>query len=62
MIAGFIKLIFSLTTEALLILSALSTGVILIILGLIAALILGWNDYNWVLVVLGISALLNAFK
>ena len=62
MIAGFIKLIFSLTTEALLILSALSTGVILIILGLIATLILGWNDYNWVLVVLGISALLNAFK
>tara|TARA_B100000963_G_scaffold354233_1_gene370355 strand:+ start:892 stop:1080 length:189 start_codon:yes stop_codon:yes gene_type:complete len=62
MIAGFIKLIFSLTTEALVILSALSSGVILIILGLIAALILGWNDYNWLLVVLGISALLNAFK
>ena len=62
MIADFIKLIFSLTIEALVILSALSTGVILIILGLIAALILGWNDYNWVLVVLGISALLNAFK
>ncbi len=62
MIADFIKLIFSLTIEALVILSALSTGIILIILGLIAALILGWNDYNWVLVVLGISALLNAFK
>ena len=62
MIADFIKLIFSLTAEAFIIFSALSWGVILIILGFIAALILGWNDYNWLMVVFGISALLNAFK
>ena len=62
MIADFIKLIFSLIAEAFIIFSYLSSGVILIILGLIAALILGWNDYNWFMVVFGISALLNAFK
>ena len=62
MIADFIKLIFSLIAEAFIIFSYLSWGVILIILGLIAALILGWNDYNWLMVVFGISALLNAFK
>lgn len=62
MIADFIRLIFSLIAEAFVIFSYLSSGVILIILGLIAALILGWNDYNWLMVVLGISALLNAFK
>lgn len=62
MIADFIKLIFSLTAEAFIIFSALSWGVILIILGFITVLILGWNDYNWLMVVFGISALLNAFK
>ena len=62
MIADFIRLIFSLIAEAFVIFSYLSSGVILIILGLIVALILGWNDYNWLMVVFGISALLNAFK